>query len=380
MDPERKKLAKKYERLKLTAQLCQGVVSLILMFLFVALGFSKQLESFIYSRASNPYVALLLFAFLIGILSTLLAFPVDFFFGFRLEHKFGLSNQSFSAWVKENLKATGIGVILGTPVLLVSYFFLLNSSIWWFWLACILFLYSVVLVQIAPLIIFPLFYKFTPIENETLNRRIEELCNSVGFAVKAVYSFDMSKNTKKANAALTGLGKTKRIILADTLLSGFSQDEIISVLAHELGHYKKDHIRKSILISVGTTFTGLYLISIAYSTLLGKFGFRHPWELGALPLLAILASLLGFLLKPFNSFVSRKFEFQADRFALEKTRNPAAFISMLKKLAFLNLADEKPDKFVEFWFHSHPSIEQRITAAEIINPPISQEDGDAGAC
>jgi STE24 endopeptidase len=360
MDAGRKKLAKKYEKIKLIVGLSQSFVSFTLLFLFVAAGLSKQLELFVLSQSQNPYIALLLFVVIIGVVAAVLSFPVDYFFGFRLEHEFGLSNLTFGGWLKENLKSIAVGIVLVLPLLFTFYFLLFTFEFWWLWFACLIFLYSVVLTQIAPVVIFPLFYKFTPIENESLKLRIEELCSSAGFKVKGVYSFNMSKTTKKANAALTGLGKTKRIILGDTLLSGFSEDEIVTVFAHELGHYKKSHIKKNILISTITTFAGLYLISVAYSALFKKFGFQHPYDLGALPLLAILASLLGFLLKPFSSFVSRKFEFEADRFALKTTGNPAAFESMLGKLAFQNLADDEPNKFVEFWFHSHPSIRRRI--------------------
>src|SRR5207244_4492708 len=130
------------------------------------------------------------------------------------------------------------------------YYLIRNYELWWLYLAIIVWIYSVLLAQIAPVLIFPLFYKFKPIENESLKERIMKLCEKVGFKVKGVYTFDMSKNTKKANAAFTGLGKSKRIILGDTLISGFSEDEIETVFAHELGHYKKGHIKKNILYSI----------------------------------------------------------------------------------------------------------------------------------
>jgi STE24 endopeptidase len=188
----------------------------------------------------------------------------------------------------------------------------------------------------------------------------------VGFKVKGVYVFDMSKNTKKANAAFTGMGKTKRIILGDTLISGFSEDEIETVFAHELGHFKKGHIKKNILISFVSTFVGLFIISVIYKSLLNYFGFQHVWDIGALPILAIVSGFLGFITKPIGSYISRRFEFEADRFAISITNNFQAFKSMMEKLAFQNLANEEPNRFVEFWFYSHPSIKRRITAVERI--------------
>ena len=364
MDEYRKAQAKKYEKIKLTAGITESVVSAVLLILFVSLGYSKQLADYASEFTPSPYVSLLIYVFMIGAVSSALSFPVDYIFSFRLEHKFGLSNQTFGKWIAEDLKSLAVGIALGAPILLLFYFMLLNFALWWLWFGCIVIVYSVVLAQIAPIVIFPLFYKFKPIENEILKERILKLCEKAAFKVKGVFVFDMSKNTKKANAAFTGIGKTKRIILGDTLITGFSEDEIETVFAHELGHYKKGHIKKNIFISVFSTFAGLFLISKIYQMLLPVFGFTHPWEIGALPLLALAAGLLGFITKPIGSYISRRFEFEADRFALDMTGSIPAFKSMMEKLAFQNLSDEEPNKFVEFWFHSHPSVKRRIEAGE----------------
>ncbi len=158
------------------------------------------------------------------------------------------------------MKSLAVGIVLGTPVILLFYYFLLNYHLWWLWFGCVIIAYSVVLAQIAPVVIFPLFYKFHPISNEALKEKILELCKEVGFKVKGVYVFNMSKTTKKANAAFTGIGRTKRIILGDTLVTGFTEEEILTVFAHELGHYKKGHINKNIMLSFVSTFMMLFLI------------------------------------------------------------------------------------------------------------------------
>lgn len=225
-------------------------------------------------------------------------------------------------------------------------------------------IYSVLLAQIAPVLIFPIFYKFKPIENETIKNRILNLCEKVEFKVKGVFCFDLSKTTKKANAAFTGMGKTKRIIIGDTLLSSFTDDEVETVFAHELGHYKKGHIKKTITFSIFSTIIGLFIISVIYNKVIVVFGFNSVSQISALPLLAIISGILGFLTLPLGSLLSRKYEFEADRFAISTTGNLDAFKSSMEKLAFQNLADEEPNKFVEFWFHSHPSIKRRIEAAE----------------
>jgi len=364
MDEERKKLAKKYEKIKLITGITEGIISFIVLFLFVALGYSKKLEVYAYTFSSSPYFALLIYIFILGLASGVISFPVDYFFGYRLEHKFGLSNLTFNKWIAEGLKAAGVGIVLGVPILLLFFYFLKNYMLWWLWLGCVMVFYSVLLAQLAPILIFPIFFKFKPIENESLKQRILNLCERIGFKVKGVFTFDMSKNTKKANAAFTGLGRTKRIILGDTLISGFTEDEIETVFAHEAGHYKRGHIRKNIFISFFSTFAGLLILSKLYSFLVPKFGFTEVWEIGALPVLVLITSVFGFILKPAGAFISRKFEYEADRFAIDTTKNLPVFRSVMDKLAFQNLSGDEPNKLVEFWSHSHPSVKRRIAAAE----------------
>jgi len=363
MNKNRKILAKKYEKIKLTVNITESIFSLILLILFLYLGYSKKLELFAYGYTSNPYLALVIYGLMLGLISSIISFPVDYIFGFRLEHKFGLSNLTFWGWITEKLKGALVGAIIGAPIAFLFYWLISGYELWWFYLGCIVFGYSVLLAQIAPVLIFPIFYKFTPIENEELKNKLMELCHKAGFKVSGVYKFNMSKTTKKANAAFTGLGKTKRIILGDTLLETFTDKEIETVFAHELGHYKKGHIVKNIFISLFGTFIGLFLMSQLYINLLPVFGFTKPYEIAALPLLAAIAAIYGFLTSPLTSAISRKFEFEADRYAIDTTKDPDALESTMKKLADQNLADDEPNKLVEFWSYSHPSIKRRIEAA-----------------
>jgi STE24 endopeptidase len=288
---------------------------------------------------------------------------VDYFFGFRLEHRFGLSNLTFWGWIREKIKAALVGAVIGAPIAFLFYWLISGYEYWWLYLACIVWGYSVLLAKIAPVFIFPIFYKFKPIENEALKEKLLALCNKAGFKVKGVFTFDMSKTTKKANAAFTGMGKTRRIILGDTLLSGFNDNEIETVFAHELGHYKKGHIKKNIFISIFGTFAGLFIMSNIYMWLLPKSGFQYPWEIGALPLLALIAGAFSFLTSPVTAAISRKFEFEADRFALDTTNDIASFKSTMEKLAEQNLSNDEPSKLVEYWSRSHPSVKRRIEAA-----------------
>jgi STE24 endopeptidase len=244
---------------------------------------------------------------------------------------------------------------------------------WWLPLAAGLFIISVVLGRIAPVLILPLFYKVNPIDNNELKERIERLAKDAGIKVENVYKFDMSKNTKKANAAFTGLGKSKRILLGDTLLENYTQDEIETVIAHEMGHYKKKHIIKNIILGTVTSFLTLFIVAFLYENTIALFGYNSITEIAALPVLSLWAALIGLIQSPFGNILSRKFEYEADEYAVTATGKPLPYISTLEKLTEQNLADKDPHPFVEWFFYSHPSINNRINALK----KFIQESGDA---
>ena len=265
----------------------------------------------------------------------------------------------------ENIKSMLVGLVIGVPILLL-FFFVINQfgDLWWLIFATAMFLISVVLSQIFPILIMPIFYKIIPLEDEELKSRISKLAKGAGITVQNVFSFDMSKNTKKANAAFTGLGKTKRIILGDTLMNDYSKDEIETVIAHELGHYKHKHIIKNILFGTISSFLTFFIISVLYKNSLGWFDFTSMTQIAAMPLLSLWAMLIGIIHNPIGNILSRKYEYEADRYAIESTLKPQSFIKTLNKLTDQNLGDREPHPFVEWFFYSHPSIKNRISAIE----------------
>ena len=374
--------AKKYNNIKLAIGIGEGIISFILMLLFVWLGYSLKLENFLSHYISNAYLLFILFLFVIGIVGSILSFPISYYTGFYLEHKYNLSNQTFWKWILEGLKGLLLSLVIGIPILLIFYF-MLNyfGTNWWLPFAIIMFLISVVLSQIFPILIFPIFYKVTPIEDELLKSKITTLGERAGLKVENVYKFNMSKNTKKANAAFTGLGKTKRIILGDTLLDKYSIEEIESVIAHELGHYKKKHIIKNIIIGTASSFLTLFIIAMLYQNSLSWFGFESITQVSALPLLALWSMLVGIVQTPLGNLLSRKYEYEADEYAVIETKNPFAFKKTLEKLTDQNLGDKEPHPFVEWFFYSHPSIKNRIDAINelaeknnlIIQPELTPE-------
>jgi STE24 endopeptidase len=217
-------------------------------------------------------------------------------------------------------------------------------------------------------VLFPLFYKFEPLNNDSLRERLTRLGEGAGTRVRGVYEWKLSEKSKKANAALMGIGRTRRIILADTLLQNFSDDEIEAVLAHELGHHARRHILKGILMQVAITFFGFWLTNevLRYALTRDWFPALDPrlYDFANLPLIILVASVLGFLLMPAMNALSRKHEREADLYAWESISATGPFITAMQKLADQNLAERTPSRFVEWFFESHPSIHKRIAAAE----------------
>lgn len=355
--------SKKYNNTKLAISISKAIISFALLYLFVALKYSNQLQNYIQTFTNNQYLVFLIFVFVIGIFSSILFMPISIYSSFYLEHKYNLSNQTFYKYFIENLKSMLVGLVIGVPILLL-FFWVLNQfgNLWWLVFASAMFLISVVLSQLFPVLIMPIFYKILPLNDEELKTRISNLAKGAGIKVENVFTFDMSKNTKKANAAFTGLGKTKRIILGDTLLSNYTKDEIETVIAHELGHYKHKHILKNILFGTISSFLTFYIISILYKASLSWFDFESITQIAALPLLSLWAMIIGLIQSPISNILSRKYEYEADRYAIESTHKPESFINTLYKLTDQNLGDKEPNPFVEWFFYSHPSIKNRVNA------------------
>jgi STE24 endopeptidase len=362
---EREISAKRYSEIKQKLSIQKSILSFLIIFLLFITGLSRELEKFSLKHFENIYIAFIIFVACIAVIEGVITFPLSFYSGFILEHKYKLSNQTLFAYIKEDLKGLAVGIVLGLPVLIIFYYILKNyPGSWWFIFGIFLFFFSVLLARIAPVIIFPLFYKFKPVENESLNNKIISLCNKTGVKVEGIFTFDMSKDTKKANAAFTGLGKSKRIILGDTLLQNFSEDEIESIFAHELGHYKMKHVLKLMILSTIMSFTGLYVVSFIYSRTLSVFNIGDVYTLSVLPLLILYLSVFYSLISPLSNYISRKFEWQADNYALQTCTDSFSFMSALEKLSQQNLSDKYPKKWVEFLFHSHPSLGKRIEYAK----------------
>jgi STE24 endopeptidase len=360
--------AKRYSRTKLMLGIASSVLSFIVVLAIVTTGLSRELSTWALALATNEYLALLLFLAAVGIVESVVTLPLGFYSSYIIEHRYGLSNQTLGRWAWERLKALLVAAPLMAIVAVVLFYCLKTYGMgWWLPVAIVLTMFSIILARIVPTYIMPLFYKFTPIENGSLKERITALCQNAGVRIEGIFSFDMSKNTKKANAGFTGIGKAKRIILGDTLLKEFTEEEIETVFAHELGHYKHKHLLIGMGVGVLSTFVGLYITARLYAVSLSWFGFSSITDIAALPVLGLWLSIFGLVTSPLGNMLSRKHEREADRYAVQTTGKKMAFVSALRKLAETNLADPEPHPVVEFLFYSHPSIARRIAMVEAIN-------------
>jgi STE24 endopeptidase len=341
------------------------VVGVVFLVVLLVTGWSAWLRDLSIKLIGQHYsLNLLLYLVFLLVISKTLGIGFDYY-GFRLERGFKLSTQRFRSWAWDEVKGFLVGLVMGSVVVELLYFTIRQWPQQWWMIAWVLFMgLFIVLAQLAPVVLFPIFYKFEPLDNEDLRRRLVILSERAGTRVRGVYRWKLSEKSKKANAALTGLGATRRIILADTLLDNYSPEEIEAVLAHELGHQVHRHILKSIFVQAVITLFGFWAANWVLHYSVDQHMFEELSDFANLPLLALVSVVLSFLLMPALNAYSRFNERQADRYAFESIASVAPFISSMNKLAEQNLAERTPSKWVEWFFHSHPAISRRLAAAK----------------
>jgi Zn-dependent protease with chaperone function len=358
--------ARHYNRIRRWLSMADLVLGFAFLVVLLVTGWSGALRDYAVQLAPEQYsIQVFFYVLMLLVISKILAVGVDYY-GFRLEHRYHLSNQKLRSWIWDELKGWLLGLVLGTLLVELLYFTIRQSPQHWWIVAWFAFMALLVLfAQIAPIVFLPLFYKFEPLENDNLKDRLIRLSERAGTRVRGVYEWKLSEKSKKANAALTGLGATRRIILADTLLQNYSDDEIEAVLAHELGHHVHKHILKSIAVQAGITLLGFWAANtVLHYAMERSHLFETMSDFANLPLLVLVSTVLSFLLMPILNSYSRFNERQADRYCFQSVTTVAPFISSMNKLAEQNLAERAPGKWVEWFFHSHPAIAKRVAAAE----------------
>ncbi len=362
--------AREYNRIHRRLGILDFALGLAMLVVLLVTGWTVALHDLAYGHLGfqNYVFSLFVYVLMLALIGKVIGIGLDYY-GFRVEHRFRLSNQKLRSWVWDQFKKFLVGLVLATIVVELIYWFIRLSPQYWWLIAWVVFVgLFVVFAQMAPVVLFPLFYKFQPLENDDLRERLTRLSERAGTRVRGVYEWKLSEKSNKANAALAGLGRTRRIIIADTLLANYSPDEIEAVFAHELGHHVHRHTLKGIAVHVGISLVAFWLADavLRYAVLQRQlFGLPdHLADFSNLPLLALVSTVLGFVAAPALNAYSRHNEREADRYCFASLQHVHSFISSMNKLADQNLAERQPSRWVELLFHSHPAVSKRIAAAE----------------
>jgi len=335
----------------------------LLFLLFIFGGLLNIYNSWIASMRLPFVLSGLVFFMLLFYAETILSLPFSLYRTFRLERKYGFSTITFKLWLTDLIKSLLISTLL-LGILISAGLYLIQKSpdLWWFWVWCFFFLFTLFVMYISPYVIEPLFHKFTPIEDETLCQGIRDLMQKVGIKVSRIFKMDASRRTKHTNAYFTGIGKVKRIILYDTLLERMGGKEILSVLAHEAGHWKKRHLLKFIIATECIALIVMYIsFRILQSDLLIRlFNIEEDTFFAKVIILAFIGSMISFPFTPVFNYFSRRHEREADRFSYKLTRDTESMINALVKLSKDNLSNLYPHPLYSLFHYSHPPVLERI--------------------
>ncbi len=365
-DAERQVQARRYARLRRKLIPISLGLGLIWTVGWLFTGASVVLREALADLTTSRALVITLFSAIFGLGYVLLELPLSYYGGFVLPHRFGLSTQGMADWVFDRLKAGLISGALGLVMIQILYLALaIWPQGWWLPVGIVYLLVGVMLSALAPVLIAPLFFKFTPLEegHRALADRLLSLAKRAGTEVRGVYRFDMSRRTTAANAALMGLGGSRRIVLGDTMLDEFTPDEIETVLAHELAHQVHHDIPLGIFVQSIITLVGLWLASLALEWGVDLFGLEGVDDIAGLPWLVLVVGAFGLVTMPLANGWSRWRERMADCYAVQLTHKPLAYASALVRLADQNLGELDPPRWVEILLYSHPPLGQRIAAA-----------------
>lgn len=358
--------AARYQRLRrrasVAAVLWSGGLLTWLTWSGVAVGLRRLVESWVGSDGRvlgvACYVATLLLLHETG------AGLLSYLGGFRLDRRYGVSSQTAAQWCADEVKAWLVTVVVAVPAAAATLWTMDLFPRWWWAAAAAGFtLFVALMAGLAPVLLFPLFYTIKPLEKDELRSRLLRLAERAGARVLGAYEWGLGEKSRKANAALAGLGATRRILVSDTMLADYSDDEIEVVLAHELAHHVHGDLWKGLVIDGLLMFVAFFAADRAIGLVGPRAGLSGSGDLAALPLLLLATGAVFLAASPIVHARSRAHERRADRFALELTRNPAAFVSAMRRLGQQNLAEPEPSRLTTWLFHSHPPLQERIAIA-----------------
>jgi len=357
--------AKRYSSIKYTLAIVDIIYLSTLILIFVASGISRTLAETLLNITPNQYIVVPAYLLIASAVYYLFSFPLIFYASYILEHRFNLSKQKIGDWLLDQFKAGVLYYVIIT-ILIAAFYYILKhyQSDWWWVISLIWIFFSLILARLTPVVIIPLFFKYTRLSDETLRARILNLADKMKVKILEVFQIDLSKKTQKANAAFVGIGKTRRVILADTLKDKYSAEEIEVILAHEFAHYKLKHLFKLIMVNSLATILAFYFIFQTSDYTLKLFGMSSLSDIAALPVIFLYLVIFGILTQPISNCISRRLERSADALAIKTTGLKEAFIATMEKLSLQNLSDRNPHPIIKFFFFDHPPIDERIATAK----------------
>lgn len=362
--------ASKYHRLRRRADLLGAATAGVVLLALALSGLSHRVRELAAAisqwvpDAFNDVMMVALVTITLMLILAVVELPFAYYHGYLLEHRYGLSTQTRGHWISDQAKGVLLGMVLAVVGASVVYGALRRWPDDWWWISAIVFAIATIgLAQLAPVVLLPIFYKFKPLDRPALVERLMKLADRARTSVNGVFEWVLSSHTRKANAALAGLGATRRILLSDTLLSDYSEDEIEVILAHELAHHVHRDLWRGIAVQALALFGGFFILSLVVNAAAGPLGLRGSSDPAGLPALMLAGGIWTFLLLPVVNAMSRAQERAADRYALRTTHNVEAFVTAMRRLSQQNLAEEYPSTLVRWLFYSHPPIRERIEAA-----------------
>jgi len=365
VDERRQASAREYARARRRLLLADLILTLVFLLALLVSGASLQLRRELEQVATSPPVLVALYFAVVGLVYALVGLPLTYASGYALPRRYGLSTQTARSWLFDWLKELPIAGLFGLLVVEVMYGLLRAvPNLWWLATAAILLLFNVIATFIAPVLLVPLFYRLRPLEQSDLSARLADLARRAGAEVRGVFRMELSRKTTAANAALVGLGGTRRIVIGDTLLDRFTQDEIESVFAHELGHHVHRDIGRLVITQAALNVLGLFAVASLLDHAASTMGYAGLADVAAFPLIALGLFAFGIVTTPISNALSRHVEREADRYALETASAPAAFVSAMRRLADQNLAEYRPERWAEILLYSHPAPFRRVEMGE----------------
>ncbi|HLH63483.1 MAG TPA: M48 family metallopeptidase [Ktedonobacteraceae bacterium] len=371
IDAERQRKAKEYARIRRRLSLVNMAMGAAGVIILLATNLNSWLRNLLQPLGWQPVAGwfpwqVLVYFLILMLVYEMLTAPLVYYNGFVLPHRYGLSTMKLGDWLGDLFKGLLLGLALeGLVIELVYALLAFQPASWWLWVAIVMLFFTVIMANLAPVLILPLFYKFTPLPEGDLTKRLLALATRAHTRVRGVFTMHMSNKTTAANAALMGLGNTRRIVIGDTMLDRYTPDEIEVVLAHELGHHVHRDIWKLIISQSILTLGGLCIVNLILHWAVNT---RHYYpalaDASTIPLLLALIGAYGLVIMPIGNAISRLIEYQADEYALQSTGMVEAFKGAMKRLANQNLSDVEPSPIIEFLFHDHPSVGKRLKHAD----------------